>query len=324
MATFKAGAARNLPIADTGRAWDGPAAQQRIFDLPEAQWKRAHLIYDADAPELRGSYKLPFADVLDGELTVIPAGLRAAASRLPQTDAPQAVLDAARAILDVYFDRLDAEDEAQGSRGAGEQGKVERRVMAARGLRAWLIEGAPPVIQGYAALFNSASQDLGGFIETIRPGAFAETIAQDDVRALWQHNPEYVLGRNRSGTLALAENGIGLRIEATPPETQWARDALVTIQRGDVDQMSFGFQVLEDDWSNPDGLIKRELIKVRLFDVSPVTFPAYNATTVSVRRHVAELSGARVDPEPEHIAALVQARARVALRRKRLELVNYL
>lgn len=313
MATFRVGAARNLPIADTGRAWDGPEAQQRIFDLPEAQWKRAHLIYDADAPELRGSYKLPFADVLNGELTVIPAGLRAAASRLPQTDAPQDVLDAARAVLD--------EDEEQGSRGAGEPG-IERRVMAARGLRAWLIEGAPPVIQGYAALFNSASEDLGGFVETIRPGAFAETIAQDDVRALWQHNPEYVLGRNKSGTLTLAEDGIGLRIEATPPETQWARDALVTIQRGDVDQMSFGFQVLEDVWSNPDGLVKRELVRVKLFDVSPVTFPAYNATTVSVRRHVAELSGRRVDPEPERVAALVEARAHVAVRRKQLELME--
>jgi HK97 family phage major capsid protein len=102
-ASYAVGAARNLRIAETERAWDAPAAQRRIFELSEAQWKRAHLVYDSEAPELRSSYKLPFADVIDGELVAIPNGLRAASRRLPQTDAPQPVLDRARSVLNRYF-----------------------------------------------------------------------------------------------------------------------------------------------------------------------------------------------------------------------------
>lgn len=141
-------------------------------------------------------------------------------------------------------------------------------------------------IEGHAAVFDSWSETLGGifpFKEKVRKGAFAESIGRDDIRALFNHDPNYVLGRNRAGTLELVEDDVGLRVRITPPDTSWARDITTSIRRGDISQMSIGFVVEDDEWSSKDGIDTRELKKVRLFDVSPVTFPAYTATDVGVR-----------------------------------------
>ena len=113
-AEFKVGAAKELPIVDRPK-WDGARAKKNIFafadfdtDNPKsAKARKAFLIYDAENPDLKGSYKLPFADVVDGKLVAISAGLRAAASRLPQTDAPEAVKNRARRVLDSYFERME-------------------------------------------------------------------------------------------------------------------------------------------------------------------------------------------------------------------------
>ena len=141
-------------------------------------------------------------------------------------------------------------------------------------------------IEGHAAVFDSWSETLGGifpFKEKVRKGAFAESIGRDDIRALFNHDPNYVLGRNRAGTLELVEDDVGLRVRITPPDTSWASDITTSIRRGDISQMSIGFVVEDDEWSSQDGIDTRELKKVRLFDVSPVTFPAYTATDVGVR-----------------------------------------
>ena len=141
-------------------------------------------------------------------------------------------------------------------------------------------------IEGHAAVFDSWSETLGGifpFKEKVRKGAFAESIGKDDIRALFNHDPNYVLGRNRAGTLELVEDDVGLRVRITPPDTSWSRDITTSIRRGDISQMSIGFVVEDDEWSSQDGIDTRELKKVRLFDVSPVTFPAYTATDVGVR-----------------------------------------
>ena len=141
-------------------------------------------------------------------------------------------------------------------------------------------------IVGHAAVFNDLSLDLGGFREQIKPGAFSEAIKTDDVRALFNHNPDFILGRNKSGTLRLKEDKTGLAIEIDPPDTQVGRDMLVSLERGDVDQMSFGFSVREggQEWSEDDeGQAIRTLTSVRLFDVSPVVYPAYPSTDVAKR-----------------------------------------
>jgi len=139
-----------------------------------------------------------------------------------------------------------------------------------------------PVIAGHAAVFNQEA-DLGWFREKILPGAFAQTIVDDDIRALFNHDPNFVLGRNLNGTLRLREDDRGLFIENDPPDTQWARDLLTSIERRDISQMSFGFEVLDQRWETKDGVEIRLIEKVKLWDVSPVAFPAYPQTDVDVR-----------------------------------------
>ena len=145
-------------------------------------------------------------------------------------------------------------------------------------------DGDKPKITGHAAVFDKLSLNLGGFREKIAPGAFGKSIEKDDIRALWNHNPDYVLGRNKSGTLILSEDNKGLAIEIEPPDTQWARDLMETIRRKDVDQMSFAFATIKDNWEHTEGKDSiRTLLEVDLFDVSPVAFPAYPQTDVKVR-----------------------------------------
>ena len=117
----------------------------------------------------------------------------------------------------------------------------------------------------------------------MRKGAFAESSGKDDIGAVLNHDPLYVLGRNRAGSPELVEDDVGLRVRITPPDTGWARDITTSIRRGDISQMSIGFVVEDDEWSSKDGIDTRELKKVRLFVVAPVTFPAYTATDVGVR-----------------------------------------
>ena len=145
-------------------------------------------------------------------------------------------------------------------------------------------EDDKPKIKGHAAVFDKLSEDLGGFREKIAPGAFAKTIKKSDIRALFNHDPNYVLGRNTAGTLILEEDEKGLAIEIDPPDTSFARDLMVSIGRRDITQMSFAFKTIKDSWENQD---KKESIRtleeVDLFDVSPVAYPAYPQTDVKVR-----------------------------------------
>ena len=165
---------------------------------------------------------------------------------------------------------------------------VERRFVHMNELRVERRAGAdgPATIRGYAAVFNSRSEDLGGWVETIAPGAFAEAIRTSDTRALWNHNPDFVLGRTKSRTLTLKEDDRGLHVECTPPDAQWARDLVTSIDRGDIDQMSFGFRIAKGGqvWTNEGDKFLRTITRIAvLYDVSPVTFPAYPDTEVAVR-----------------------------------------
>jgi len=162
--------------------------------------------------------------------------------------------------------------------------KCERRMLDRAELRLDS-EGEARTIRGYAAVFDSMSQPLMGFREIIRRGAFRKTIKDGDIRALWNHDPNYVLGRKSARTLRIEEDEKGLSTRIFPPDATWARDLMTSIERGDVTQMSFGFRVVKDNWlpAGQDGLPVRELLSVQLFDVSPVTFPAYTQTEVHVR-----------------------------------------
>lgn len=138
------------------------------------------------------------------------------------------------------------------------------------------------MIVGHAAVFNQRSQDLGGFQEQIAPGAFSKSIG-GDVRALFNHDPNLILGRTTAKTLRLTEDNTGLLAEITPPNTATARHIVESMRRGDVTQMSFGFRTIQDNWDMDGEMAIRTLIEVDLFDVSPVTFPAYTQTDVAIR-----------------------------------------
>jgi hypothetical protein len=157
--------------------------------------------------------------------------------------------------------------------------KLEKRTYNVE-LREENREGTP-VLAGYAANFDSPSQDLGGFVETISRGAFSKTILEADVRALFNHDNNFVLGRNKAGTLTMREDNNGLFVEIVPPDTTWARDLMTSVKRGDISQMSFQFQALRDEWN--DDHTRRNLKEVKLFDVSLVTFPAYESTSIGVQ-----------------------------------------
>lgn len=139
------------------------------------------------------------------------------------------------------------------------------------------------VLVGYAAVFGKNSVDLGGFTEVIRRGAFREALAGDDVRALKNHDTNYLLGRSSSGTLRLKEDRDGLRMEIDLPNTTVGNDTREEIRRGDLTGASFSFETIDDKWEKKEGKPLRTLVKARLFDVGPVVFPAYPDTSIGLR-----------------------------------------
>lgn len=156
----------------------------------------------------------------------------------------------------------------------------------------------PTKIVGYAAVFNDPAKILmrdskGKYVEVteeVAPGAF-DGVMGDDVRALFNHDPNFILGRTNSGTLRLEVDERGLKYEIDVPDTAIGRDLLKSIQRGDISQSSFGFEIEADEWSaSESGEDRRVITRVgRLYDVSPVTYPAY-ATTEAAARSLAAAS----------------------------------
>ena len=143
-------------------------------------------------------------------------------------------------------------------------------------------DGEKPTISGYAALFDSPSEDMGGWTETIDAHAFDSVLnSNPDVRALWNHNPDHILGRTTANTLTLTLDGRGLSYTIDPPDTTLAKDLVVSMRRKDVTGSSFGFICKRDQWTEmSDGTVQRRILEFdTLLDVSPVTYPAYTGTT---------------------------------------------
>jgi hypothetical protein len=197
---------------------------------------------------------------------------------------------------------------------------IERRLLC-KEVRVDQAEGEAPIIRGYAALFNQLSEDLGGFREQLATGAFSEAIGNSDVRALVNHDANLVLGRNKAGTLVMREDAAGLFVEITPPDTQAARDLLAVMRRGDVNQMSFAFNVAREDqtWTRDGtGPWLRTIKRVsRLFDVSVVTYPAYPQTSAAVRA-LQELT----DAEQQLAAAQAEEQRQRQARARELDLLE--
>lgn len=281
-----------IPVHHTetsDRSWDGPANEARLkTEQDYSYYRRAYAWRDPDGDESnKSTYKFIHHEV-DGEGNPGPANVRACVTGI-------AVLNGARGGTTIpdsdrqgVYNHLaahlrDADVEPPELKSRSSNIKIEHRAFSLAGVEVRAEGDEQPKIVGHAAVFDTLSEDLGFYREKIAPGAFAKTIRESDVRALFNHDPNFVLGRTKSGTLKLAEDDRGLLVEIKPPNTQWARDLMETMRRGDVDQMSFGFQVVKEEWEGDANNPVRVLKEVRLFDVSPVVFPAYPATDVQVR-----------------------------------------
>ena len=140
------------------------------------------------------------------------------------------------------------------------------------------------VIRGHAAIFDTTTSIGGHFDERVDRRAFNNamaSLAENNVMALFNHDPNQVLGSTRAGTLRLSIDDTGLQYEVDVPNTTVGNDLLELVRRGDISKSSFGFSTVEDKWDREKRL--RTLIDVKLFDVSPVTYPAYEGTDAGLR-----------------------------------------
>ena len=151
-------------------------------------------------------------------------------------------------------------------------------------------EKKPKTVSGYAARFFNRDEPgtefelAPGMVERLHPEAFDAALErEDDVVALFNHDPNFPLGRTTAGTLELSVDAEGLFFETQPPDTQFARDLIVSMERGDINGSSFGFMIEDQRFFDEGDTQVREIRSVRLIDVSPVTYPAYAATTSEAR-----------------------------------------
>lgn len=173
---------------------------------------------------------------------------------------------------------------------------AEFRVLQLADLEIRADEGRQKIV-GYAAVFGSESEDLGGFRELIEPGAFRSLLAsQDDVPATMEHDPARILGRRSAGTLQLTEDRRGLRFEVTPPNTTYANDLLESMRRGDIKGASFGYlrRDASAEWRSSNGNRIHAIREIRsLIDVSIVSTPAYSQASASLRHLAADPYGVK-------------------------------
>lgn len=177
---------------------------------------------------------------------------------------------------------------------------IERRVKSLEAAELRVVraaDGKPTAIEGYAAVFEQWSEDFGWFREKIAPGAFKNALKTSDVRCLFNHDSDMILGRAKSGTLSLKEDAKGLSFRCVLPDAQDARDLATRIERGDIDGCSFQFTTQKDSWvyaTKENELDERTILEIReLFDVGPVVFPAYPQTSVAAREKELGLEVAR-------------------------------
>ena len=140
-------------------------------------------------------------------------------------------------------------------------------------------------LTGYAAVFNSEA-NLGDFVEVLRPGVFAKSLATgSNIRALYAHNGEALLGTTKGGTLQLREDAHGLAFSLALPDTSHGRDLAILVDRGDISGCSFGFRVAPggDRWEQRGKQLVRELLNVDLHEVTLTADPAYADTSVAMR-----------------------------------------
>ena len=175
-------------------------------------------------------------------------------------------------------------------------------------------------LEGYAAKFLARSAPIGGsFYETITRGAFAESLRTSDVKFLWNHSTDHVLGRTSAGNLRLEEDAVGLKFSLDLPDTNAAKDLWELVSKRIVSQMSFGFTIPSggDTWQRAgrDGLPTRVLNTISIQEVSSTAFPAYPQTEIHVRE-------AAVVEAVQPVAAVPFTSRDLDMKKRRLRLIE--
>jgi len=290
----------------TDESWDSGLMVKQMGDEPgEANLRLMHAWVDPDGdPATKAAYKFPHhmcsmdGSVGAANMTACSSGIGVlnggrGGTTIPETDHPAVWRHLAAHLRD-------GDQEPPALRAA--RGYTQRS-FAVTEVRLSDAGAVDPLIEGYVVPFDVPALIhgfFGSFRETVAPGAFKKTVRENDIRALFNHNPDWILGRNRAGTLTLGEDSRGLAFTIKPPDTSYARDLIESMRRGDITEMSFGFEAIKDQWTfsrseEPDD---RRLLEVRLWDVSPVTFPAYPQTEAYVRSAIAALQCYVTPPEP--------------------------
>ena len=164
-------------------------------------------------------------------------------------------------------------------------------------IRSALLQAENQKLVGYVVEWNSRSEPLFDFVEQFAVNAFSQSLASDqDVRALFEHDHTKLLGRTRAGTLSLTEDSIGLRFELTPPDTTLGRDLLVSVERGDISGMSFGFRTLNDNWDFEQTPILRTVNSAELVEITVTSMPAYTESSVQIAKR--SMAAARQQQNP--------------------------
>lgn len=310
-----------IPVHHTATseaAWDAGSMMQRCSGAANLRAMCAWMDQAGD-PESKSSYKFPHHEVADNgdvgpaNLAACSAGIAALNGGRGGSSIPESDRRGVYNHLATHMRDADREPTALRSPLLDVE---QRRAFPITELRVD-DSGDQPRITGYAAVFEQLSEPLGmlglNFREKIAKGAFDKVLkSKPDVRALFNHDPNHVIGRTTAGTLRLAEDSKGLSVEIDPPDTTFARDLMVSMKRGDISQMSFGFTVEKDTWEEGNKGEQTRTINVvrRLVDVSPVAFPAYTQTSVTARSlgwaldmdgeaFLTALERAAGEPEPE-------------------------
>jgi HK97 family phage prohead protease len=189
-------------------------------------------------------------------------------------------------------------------------GRETRANLAGIEIRAASAESEARTVVGYAAVFNSETDICGYWTEVVAPGAFAQSLRENDVVALYSHDTGRVIGRMSAKTLRVAEDDKGLKVEIDLPDTTDGRDLAVLIERGDITGFSFGFCTRKQEWDETVNPPKRTLLEVDLIEVTVTAFPQYDDTEIGLR----DLEGARSERRQHNKSG---AAARIAARRAR-------
>ena len=284
------GAIGSHSTATSVSAWDGPGNISRLKVGQDANYyQEAYAWLGDEADGASGaSYRFDHHEI-DGEGNIGAANLRGCHTGIAVLNGAQGgpmIPDDDKVEVWRHLARhLEDADLAPPTIRQLQTGGHEHRSFQITDVEVETREGEEgPRITGYASVWDVLSEQIFGFREKFVKGAFRKTIKESDIRALFNHNPDLILGRTKNKTLTLREDQHGLHFDNTPPPTTYANDLQISIRRGDVDEVSIGFQKVKDKWEmDNEGIITRTVSEAKLYDVSPVAFAAYPQTDVQVR-----------------------------------------